>query len=398
MRITRSIALICAGVAAIVAYTSSPSAQTLETPQSLTVPSEFHILMIARVPSVRELAALPNGDLIAGTGGNSVYIVPNAEDGAAGQPQVFATLPDRRAAGVAFAAAPSVIYFGTQQGVYATNYTRGQRAAAGLTLVARVRTGPIAPNSDGDVHSTTSVAYAGGTLYASVGSSCNACTEADPTRASILSIPPRGGGAPPVKRATRIRNAIALAVNPETQSLWAGDAGQDSLPFGHPYEFLDDVTSHPGIADYGWPECEENHHAYTRGANCTATVAPLIELPAYSTLIGAVFYPSTQTGAYAFPKKYRGALFAAVHGSWHRTSGGDYAAMPQVVVIAMNGDHPQTPVDWGNPAAQWQTFVGGFQPNGRERTGRPTGIAVGSRGSLFVADDMRGAIYRIRPK
>jgi glucose/arabinose dehydrogenase len=72
--------------------------------------------------------------------------------------------------------------------------------------------------------------------------------------------------------------------------------------------------------------------------------------------------------------------------------------MPQVVVIAMDRDRPQTPVEWGNPAAQWQTFVGGFQPGGRERTGRPTGIAVGPRGSLFVADDARGAIYRIRPQ
>jgi len=30
-------------------------------------------------------------------------------------------------------------------------------------------------------------------------------------------------------------------------------------------------------------------------------------------------------------------------------------------------------------------------------TGRPTGIAVGSQDSLFVADDLNGVIYRIRP-
>lgn len=233
MRISRPIAFLWAGAAALLAYSVALSAQTLETPQSLTVPSGFQIVTIARVPSARELAALPNGDLIAGTGGNSVYIVPNAEDGAAaGSTQVFATLPDGRAAGVAFAAALRVIYFGTEHGIYATNYSSGQRAASAVTLVARVRTGPVAPNSDGDVHLTTSVVYAGDTLYASVGSSCNACTEADSTRASILGIPPHGGT--PVKRATRIRNAIALAANPETQSLWAGDAGQDSLPFGHP--------------------------------------------------------------------------------------------------------------------------------------------------------------------
>ena len=392
----RPIVSVFSCLAALLAYAAAPSAQTLDTPQSLTVPSGFQILTIAHVPSARELAALPNGDLIVGTGNSNVHIVPNAEGSAVGEPHVFATLPDGHAAGVAFATERSVIYFATEHGIYATNYRNGQRTASAVALVAHVRTGPIAPNSDGDVHSTTSLAYVDGTLYASVGSSCNACTEVDPTRASILAIPPRGGN--PVKRATRIRNAIALAVNPQTHTLWAGDAGQDDLPVGHPYEFLDGVTLHPGIADYGWPECEENHHAYTPGANCMNTVAPLIALPAYSTIIGATFYPGNQTGSYVFPKKYRGALFATAHGSWHTTSGGGYAAMPQVVVIAMDGDRPQAPVDWRNPRVQWQTFVGGFQPSGRKRAGRPTGITVGPRGSLFVADDMRGVIYRIRPK
>jgi glucose/arabinose dehydrogenase len=393
MRLTAFV-FIC--LAALVAYIAPPSAQTPDTAQSLAVPSGFQILTVAHVLSARELAALPTGDLIVGTSSSNIYIVPNAEGGAVGQPQLFATLPDAHAAGVAFAAEPSVIYFASEHGIYATNYSAGQRTASTITLIARVRTGPIAPNSDGDVHVTTSVAYADGTLYASVGSSCNACTEVDPTRASILSIPLRGGN--PVKRATRIRNAIALAINPQTHALWAGVAGQDTLPFGHPYEFLDDVTSHPGVADYGWPECEENHHAYTPGAHCVNTVAPLIVLPAYATVIAAIFYPSDQTGGYAFPAKYRGALFATMHGSWHTTSNGDYAAMPQVVVVMMNGDRPRTPVDWGNPRVQWQTFVGGFQPGWRERVGRPTGITVGPQGSLFVADDMRGAIYRIRPK
>jgi hypothetical protein len=48
--------------------------------------------------------------------------------------------------------------------------------------------------------------------------------------------------------------------------------------------FLDNVTAHPGIADYGWPDCEENHHPYAPGANRAHTVAPLIELPAYATI------------------------------------------------------------------------------------------------------------------
>ncbi len=94
--------------------------------------------------------------------------------------------------------------------------------------IAGVRTGPVAPNSDGDVHSTTSVAVAKGILYASVGSSCNACREVDGTRAVILQMGLDGSNL--ATKATRIRNAVALAPNTDTGTLWAGNAGQDDLP------------------------------------------------------------------------------------------------------------------------------------------------------------------------
>jgi glucose/arabinose dehydrogenase len=216
----------------------------------------------------------------------------------------------------------------------------------------------------------------------------------DPTRAAISKMNLDGSGF--TRRAHKIRNAIALTVNPATGSLWAGDAGQDDLAFGHPYEFLDDVSAHPGDADYGWPECEENHHVYVPGSDCAGQVVPRVELPAYSTIIGDVFYPANVSGPYAFPPAYRGALFAAVHGSWHRNAG-TFVAPPRVVWIPMSGDVPKTSVDWNDPSVQWKTFVGGFQPGGYARNGRPTGIAVGPKGSLFVADDYSGFIYRIRP-
>ncbi len=390
----RPFPLVCVAVASL-ALAPACSAQATNAAQNLTVPAGFTILTIAHVPQARELAALPNGDLIVGTESSDVYIVPNAEANPAGRPRVFTTIPDDRAAGVAFSADRAELYIAGEHGVYAMAYRPGG-APGSLRLIAHVRTGPVAPDSDGDIHKTTSVVEAGGILYVSVGSSCNSCTEADPTRASILRVPVSGGSL--VKRATRIRNAIALAVNPSTGALWAGNAGQDNLPFGHPYEFLDDVTSHVGIADYGWPECEENRRPYAPGADCAATVEPLVVLPAYSTIIGATFYPENQTGRYAFPKRYHGWLFATAHGSWHTAPSGGYAAAPQVVVVPMTGDRPLTPVDWQNPQTQWRTFVGGFQPSSLERIGRPTGIAIGAQGSLFVADDLANAIYRIRPK
>jgi glucose/arabinose dehydrogenase len=368
---------------------------------ALRLPKGFAIQTIAGISGARELASLPNGDLIVGTQGRQVYIVPDAE-GKAGPPQVFATLDDDQAAGIAFSHLRCEIYVATTHHVWAIPY-HGERVAQHIARIANVRSGPVAPGTDGDVHTTTSVAYTEGLVYAAAGSSCNAtmdhgkkpCTEVDPTRAAVSILKPNGADFS--QRAKRIRNAIALAVNPETHSLWVGGAGQDDLPTGHPYEYLDNLSAHPGDADYGWPECEENHHDYWPGYNCSKTVEPLVELPAYSTIIGATFYPLHQAGAHAFPSHYRGGIFAAVHGSWHTNGGGCYVAPPRVLFVAMNGDRPAHPVDWKNPATQWADFLTGFQTNCTDRIGRPTGISVGPQGSLFVTDDAAGLIYRVRP-
>ncbi len=368
---------------------------------SETLPRGFQARIIANVPGARELAALPNGDLLVGTLGSNVDIVPHAEaDGSAGTPRVFATLNDDLAQGVTFAAATCTIYVATEHAVWAIPYTASQRIAARIVRVARVRTGPVSPGTDGDVHRTTSVGFANGILYVGVGSSCNACTEVDPTRAAVLTLIP--GTTRIRKVARRIRNPIAFAADPATGAMWVGGAGQDDLPAGHPYEFLDDLNAHPPVADYGWPDCEENRHPYVRGARCAHTVVPRVELPAYSTIIGAVFYPRDARGRYAFPRAYRGDLFAAAHGSWHdpsTTPGLRCASPAQVVAVPMHGDRPATPVDWADPTRQWHPFFAGFQTgcSAGERIGRPTGLAVGPRGSLFVADDANGVIYRIRP-
>ncbi|MGH7281482.1 MAG: hypothetical protein ACRELY_08175, partial [Polyangiaceae bacterium] len=122
-------------------------------------------------------------------------------------------------------------------------------------------------------------------------------------------------------------------------------------------------------------------------------VQPLIEFTAYSTLIGASFYSKCQTGAHAFAAQYKGGVFISNHGSWHTATGGGYFSPPRLAFVAMNGDTPVTPVDWTDPTKQWTNFVNGWSQD----TARATGVAVGSKGSLFVADDKNGLVYRIRP-
>jgi glucose/arabinose dehydrogenase len=202
----------------------------------------------------------------------------------------------------------------------------------------------------------------------------------------------RFDGSAMTTRAQHIRNAIALTINPQTGALWAGVAGQDELAHGHPFEIIDDVSAHPGRADYGWPHCYEDRRAVTAADTCADVAVARAVVPAYETPIGATFYPAGGDGRYTFPAAYRGGLFVALHGSWHAPP-----VPPRVVFIPMHGDTPQTPVNWSDPAAQWREFVGGYQQPDGTRIGRPTGVAVAPDGSLFIADDATGDIDRVRP-
>ena len=342
----------------------------------------FSVTIVAHVEHARELAATPDGDLLVGTNGRAVYVVPDAQ-GRPGAPRVFATVPDRAAAGVALGAGS--LYVGSTHGIWRVPFTTGDRRARGpLEKIASVRT-----KGDGG-HATTSVAVAGETLFASIGSSCNACDERDPTRATIQQMSLGGNDVHP--KAIHVRNAIALAVDPDTQALWAGVAGQDELEHGHPYEMLDDVSAHPGTPDYGWPHCYENRRPVEAGSNCTNAVVSRVYFPAYETPVGAAIYPSHPMGAHAFPEAYRGGAFVALHGSWHQPP-----VAPRVAFVPLRADEPLTPVDWNDPAKQWTPFLDGFVKANGTRFGRPTGVAVSPDGSLFVADDSSGNIYRIRP-
>ena len=382
--------------AALLAACGGPALSGAPHPNGLVLASGFALDTVASVPGARELAALPNGDLLVGTHSSQIYIVANAESpGTAGAASVFITLADSPAQGVTLSSDHTAVYAATQYGVYKIPYHLGDRSESNSSAVkiASVRSGPISPGSDGDVHITSSVAASASALYVSVGSSCNSCVEVDPTRATIQAMNLDGTGMHTI--ATRLRNAIGLTVNPATGVLWAGDAGQDGLPYGHPYEFVDAVTLQTGSpVDYGWPGCEENRIAYSPGANCSFVAIPRVEFPAYATHVGVVFYPLSVSGAYAFPAAFRGSLFVTSHGSWHCCP----ATVPEVAYVQMAGDTPQIAVNWADPSAQWKPFVSGFGvPSDTNYTGRPTGIAVGSQGSLFVADDLNGVVYRIRP-
>lgn len=359
------------------------------------VPAGFSIERIATVRGARELAMTSRGNLFVGTLGRDVYLIANAEAAKPAAPRVFVRFDDSPAAGVA--ASASALYVGTQFAVWRVAYRPGEiSAAAAPQRLASVRTSNISED-----HVTTSVAIAHGMLYASVGSNCDACDPtADVTRATVGRV---WGGSYHIV-AKRIRNAIALAADPATGALWAGVAGEDNLPVGHPFEIFDDVLAHHRApVDYGWPYCYENRKENPvprwHGRSCARAAVPRVIFPAYETPIGAVFYPAHPSGLYRFPKRYDGGAFVTLHGSWHGPAQGLSGFMPpRVVFVPMNGDRPLRPANWSDPRTQWSDFLSGYQRGASSyRIGRPTGIAIGPEGDLFVADDLTGAVYRVRP-
>lgn len=350
----------------------------------ITIPAGFTAEKIAQISGARELSVAPNGDLFVGTEGNTIYVVPNAE-GTPGEPKQFASFNDRPVAGVFVDG--DWIYAGAQFGVYRIPYRRGDRtASARPEQIAKVRTSLVSRD-----HQTTTVAVTKGKLYASVGSSCNACDpELDATRATVQEMNLDGTGMH--TRATDIRNAIALAVQSGNGDLWVGIAGRDDLQtHGHPYEIFDDMSAHSDTPDYGWLKCD-NDRTPINGANCSNVVLPEVVLPGYDTPIGATFYPTDGRGRYTFPPAYRGGAFVTLHGSWHVP-----LVPPRVAFVPFRNGAPAKPVDWRDPNTQWTNFVSGCQNPDGTRTCRPTGIAVGPDGSLFVSEDDNGTIWRIRP-
>ena len=206
----------------------------------VSVPAGFTIEVVARVAGARELAAGPGGSLFVGTVHGDVMLVRDAE-GDPHAPETFAHIDEAPDAGVAVAG--DSLYVGTRFGVWRIPLASGEaRLASDVTRGAGkpVKLETVRPGNGGG-HSTTSLAITGGRVYAGVGSSCNVCTESDPTRATIQEFALDGG--PTYAKAVHIRNAIALAIDPRGE-LWAGVAGQDELEHGHPYEIFDAVTRH----------------------------------------------------------------------------------------------------------------------------------------------------------
>jgi len=218
-----------------------------------------------------------------------------------------------------------------------------------------------------------------GALFVGVGSSGNTGIEPQ-VKASIQRFDADGTNQQTF--ASGMRNPTALAFHPETGELYATVQERDGMGDKLPPDYLTHVEQG---AFYGWPYAYIGPHPMPGFAShapekVKASVTPDLLFEPHSSVLDVVFYQGEQ-----FPAEYSGSAFVAFKGSWNRSEPTGY----KVVRI---------PFKNGRPEGHYENFVTGFWTSGLQRAevwGRPAALAVAKDGSLLVADDTGGTIWRI---
>ena len=275
-------------------------------------------------------------------------------------------------------------------------------------------------------HATKTITFDGnGNMYVNVGAPSNACQEETRTPKS-----PGQDPCPQLERqagiwrfdantlgqtqqedgqryATGIRNAVALKWNSSENQLYLLQHGRDQLSqlWGEYYtteenaELPSEEFFKVDAGDnFGWPYAYYDHRRgekmlapeYGGDGETPASVRnenyedPIMAFPGHWAPNDLIFYSGNQ-----FPSKYGGGAFIAFHGSWNR------APLPQqgynIVFVPFDGD---------DPAGDYETFANDFAgsdslmaPNNAEY--RPTGLAEGPNGTLYITDSSAGRVWRV---
>ena len=309
------------------------------------------------------------------------------------------------------------LYLGRTNEIVRYRMTPGQLVPAGEPEV-------IAKLPRQRSHAAKGMAFDGrGALFVNVGAPSNACQEEDRKKGMPGQDPcpllERHGGIwkfdaartgqtqeEAQRYATGMRQNFAMAWHPTEGGLYLVQHGRDQLNTLWPEHFTDEqnaeLPSEELLAveegsDFGWPYC---HHDWQQGkrvlapeyggdgskvGRCAQYPPPLLGFPGHWAPNDLLFYRGTM-----FPARYRGGAFVVFHGSWNR------APLPQggfsVVFVEFDGGEPAT--------GDYEVFAGGFagkEPliDREEARYRPSGVAEGPDGSLYISNDKTGRIWRV---
>jgi glucose/arabinose dehydrogenase len=218
-----------------------------------------------------------------------------------------------------------------------------------------------------------------GALLVGVGSIGNIGIE-PAVKATVQRFAPDGSGQTTVVAGAR--NPCGLAVNPETGDIWAVVQERDGLGDGLVPDYM--IRVREG-AFYGWPYAYTGQHPQPGFAGkaprkVKESLVPDLLFESHSAVMDLVFYNGDQ-----FPPEHRGDAFVVLKGSWNRSSPTGYKVV-------------RVPFENGRPEGSYQNFMTGFWVSGQrtaETWGRPAAIALMKDGSLLVADDLAGTIWRV---
>jgi glucose/arabinose dehydrogenase len=227
---------------------------------------------------------------------------------------------------------------------------------------------------------------AGSKLYIAVGSYSNVDEDGrdarEQRRAAILQINPDGSEMRVF--ASGMRNPVGMDWEPRTTALWTVVNERDLLGDELVPDYLTAVREG---AFYGWPYSYFGQNVDPRPKRrrpdlVAKAIKPDYALGSHVAPLGLAFYNGK-----SFPEHYHGGAFIGMHGSWNRSKPVGYKV---AFVPFKNGKPSGTPED----------FLTGFiaNPATNEVYGRPVGVAVWTDGSLLVADDASGRIWRVRSK
>jgi glucose/arabinose dehydrogenase len=213
-----------------------------------------------------------------------------------------------------------------------------------------------------------------GKLYVPVGAPCNICEPNADEYAVITRMNQDGSGLEVYAKG--LRNSVGFDWDPRSKELWFTNNGRDYLGDDSPPDTLN-YAPKPGL-NFGYPYCHAGtipDPEYGKKRSCTAFTPPAQNLGPHVASLGMRFYTGTQ-----FPAAYRNQIFIAEHGSWNRSKKIGY----RVTVVRVEN----------NRAVAYEPFATGWL-QGEQAWGRPADVLVMPDGSLLVADDYAGAIYRI---
>jgi glucose/arabinose dehydrogenase len=256
-------------------------------------------------------------------------------------------------------------------------------------------------------------------LYVNIGSNTNACQVKDreagspgqrpcqelKQRAGIWRFELSNGQRFSQSRrfATGIRNADGLAILPSDGTLYATQHGRDQLAENWPklYNWKQGASLPAEVllrveqgGDYGWPYCYHDPELKSlvlapeyggdgkKVGECATKRGAVAAFPAHWAPLALAFYEGSM-----FPASYKGGAFIAFHGSWNR------APEPQE-----GYNVGFQPMSGGKASGAFQVFADGFA-GARKEPGlaahRPSGVAVGPDGSLYISDDQAGRVWRV---